>query len=116
MKNTLDDLEKIAIDALRDQFGETYRLQIFAGKMSVGVSIKGPPPDSTEELVAALKDLIGFLEAPSIPDPDVLGEFSPKPIPSDEGCLVDNTVPNETLTNALIENGKEQTKRTAGLF
>lgn len=47
------------------------------GKMLMHASIASQPRDD-REMIVLLREMVAMLESPSVPDPEVLGVYSPK--------------------------------------
>lgn len=74
-KETLESIEK-SIDTTR------VHINIEGTKVYMGFSIpKEKVPNNHDDWISLFEDLIGFMKAPDVADPEVLGEYSPKPTP-----------------------------------
>ncbi len=72
LKDAFNELEKAGI------IGSRVELTI-DGKLLMSMTInRADVPKDDKQTIALLKDIIGFLEAPTVPDAEVLGKYSPK--------------------------------------
>ena len=55
-----------------------HRLSIrFDGTEIIGVTVTRKRPENEEQMTALLRELLAFLAATTVPDPEVLGDKSP---------------------------------------
>ncbi len=56
----------------------SHRVELrWDGVLVAGFSTPVPRPADAKEAINFLKELVAILEAPDMPDPDVLGKYSP---------------------------------------
>jgi hypothetical protein len=56
-----------------------HRLTVlYDGVEVLGATVVGKRPENSEELHTLLREIIAMHKAPEVPDPEVLGSYSPK--------------------------------------
>ncbi len=63
---------------IEDIFGNHRMTILMDGKFFSGTSFSGKVPENSKQFLKLLKELVSMMEAPTVPDPEVLGKYSPK--------------------------------------
>ena len=76
--NKIPEIPSKIMNESKDIIGTNVRINIRVDNTNRGISFTAEKePDNHEEWIALLEELIRSMKAPSISDPDVLGEYSP---------------------------------------